>query len=154
MVYLFFLFLSIKYTCKKLKIVDPATRIDIYFLLHPPLKKTTTTTKNNNKKQTKQSNNNSNNTHAHAQWGWSDLEKASCILRHRGVPLVLAHSWARPAILVAGKGSGVGGWGGYIFIFLLPSLSFLFFFLPYPLSVISLLSLLSLFSVSLADDTK
>ena len=28
----------------------------------------------------------------------------SCILRHRGVQLKLAYSWARPAILVAGKG--------------------------------------------------
>ena len=28
--------------------------------------------------------------------------KVSCILCHRGVQLVLAYSWARPAILVAG----------------------------------------------------
>ena len=28
-------------------------------------------------------------------------------LRHRGVQLILAYSWARPAILVAGKGRGV-----------------------------------------------
>ena len=28
----------------------------------------------------------------------------SCILRHRGVQLILAYSWVRPAILVAGKG--------------------------------------------------
>ena len=28
----------------------------------------------------------------------------SCILRHCGVELILAYSWARPAILVAGKG--------------------------------------------------
>ena len=27
-----------------------------------------------------------------------------CILHHRGVQLILAYSWARPAILVAGKG--------------------------------------------------
>ena len=26
----------------------------------------------------------------------------SCILRHRGVQLILAYSWARPAILIAG----------------------------------------------------
>ena len=46
--------------------------------------------------------------------------------RHRGVQLILAYSWARPAILVAGKGR----WG--IFLFLL----FLHFhscsFLPCP----------------------
>ena len=30
----------------------------------------------------------------------------SCILRHRGVQLILAYSWARPAILVADKGRG------------------------------------------------
>ena len=30
----------------------------------------------------------------------------SCILHHRGVQLILAYSWARPAILVAGKGRG------------------------------------------------
>ena len=32
--------------------------------------------------------------------------KVSCILRHGGVQLRLAYSWARPAILVAGKGRG------------------------------------------------
>ena len=30
--------------------------------------------------------------------------KVSCILRHRGVQLILAYSWARPSIPVAGKG--------------------------------------------------
>ena len=30
----------------------------------------------------------------------------SCILRHRGVQLILAYSWARPAVLAAGKGRG------------------------------------------------
>ena len=58
--------------------------------------------------------------------GWLGSAKVSCILRHRGVQLILAYSWARPAILVAGKGR----WG--IFLFLL----FLHFhscsFLPYP----------------------
>ena len=72
----------------------------------------------------------------------------SCILRHQGVQLILAYSWARPAILVAGKGR----WG--IFLFLL----FLHFhscsFLPCPSFSSSLLSLLSLFSLSLGDDTK
>ena len=35
---------------------------------------------------------------------WSGGAKVSCILCHRGVQLILAYSWARPAILVAGKG--------------------------------------------------
>ena len=35
--------------------------------------------------------------------GWLDMAKVSCILRDRGVQLMLAYSWARPAILVAGK---------------------------------------------------
>ena len=30
--------------------------------------------------------------------------KVSCILCHRGVQLILAYSWARPAILDAGMG--------------------------------------------------
>ena len=30
----------------------------------------------------------------------------SCILRHQGVQLILAYSWAWPAILAAGKGRG------------------------------------------------
>ena len=34
------------------------------------------------------------------------MAKGSCILRHRGVQLILAYSWVRPAILVAGKGRG------------------------------------------------
>ena len=38
--------------------------------------------------------------------GWSGGAKVSCFLRHRGVQLILAYSWARPAILVAGKGRG------------------------------------------------
>ena len=36
--------------------------------------------------------------------GWSGGAKVSCTSRHRGVQLILAYSWARPAILVAGKG--------------------------------------------------
>ena len=38
--------------------------------------------------------------------GWLGGAKVLCILRHRGVQLILAYSWARPAILVAGKGRG------------------------------------------------
>ena len=43
----------------------------------------------------------------------ADGAKVSCILCHRGVQLILAYSWARPAILVAGKGREV------MFLFLL-----------------------------------
>ena len=46
-------------------------------------------------------------------WGWSGGAKVSCILCHRGVQLILAYSWARPAILVAGNGRDV------MFLFLL-----------------------------------
>ena len=35
--------------------------------------------------------------------GWLDEAKVSCILRYQGVKLILAYSWARPAILAAGK---------------------------------------------------
>ena len=34
------------------------------------------------------------------------MAKVSCILRHWGVQLIFAYSWARPAILVADKGLG------------------------------------------------
>ena len=78
--------------------------------------------------------------------GWSGGAKVSCILCHLGVQLKLAYSWARPAILVAGKGRG-----GMFFIFSVSSLSFLFLFLP--CSSLSF-PLLSLFSLSLGDDTK
>ena len=39
-------------------------------------------------------------------WGWLGEAKMSCILRHRGVQLILAYSWARSAALAAGKGRG------------------------------------------------
>ena len=32
-------------------------------------------------------------------WGWSGGAKVSCILCHRGVKLILAYSWARPAVM-------------------------------------------------------
>ena len=70
---------------------------------------------------------------------WSGGAKVSCILCHWGVQLILAYSWARPVILVAGKGRG------NVFISFVSSLSFLFLFLPCP-SLSSLL--LSLFSFS------
>ena len=36
-------------------------------------------------------------------WGVVGMGKVSCILRHRGVQMLLAYSWARPTILEAGK---------------------------------------------------
>ena len=81
--------------------------------------------------------------------GWLGGVKVSHILHHRGIQLILAYSWAKTAILVAGKGRGG------MFLFLLVSLlSFLFPFLPYSSLSSLLLSLLSLFSFSLGDDTK
>ena len=76
------------------------------------------------------------------------MAKVLCILRHRGVQLILAYSWARLVILVTGKGEG------NVFISSVSSLSFLFLFLHSPSLSSPLLSLLSLFSLSLGDDTK
>ena len=66
-----------------------------------------------------------------------------------GCPTDLACRWTRPGILVAGKGRG-----GDVFISSVSSLSFLFLFLPCPSLSSLLLFLLSLFSLSLGDDTK
>ena len=41
--------------------------------------------------------------HYKAGGGWA---KVLCILRHQGIQLRLAYSWARPAILAVGKGRG------------------------------------------------
>ena len=72
----------------------------------------------------------------------------SCILSHWGVQLILAYSWAWPAIFVAGKGRG------NVFISSVSSLLFLVLLFPCP-SLSSLLPcVLSLFSLSLGDDTK
>ena len=57
----------------------------------------------------------------------SGVAKVSCILRHWGVQLILAYSWARPAIIVAGD---VEGECFYFFC--------LFAFIPVPLSSLSL----------------
>ena len=65
-------------------------------------------------------------------WGWLGEAKVSCILHHRGVQLILAYSWARPAVLAAGKGRG----GMFFFISSVPSLSFIFLS-PLSLSFIS-----------------
>ena len=71
--------------------------------------------------------------------------KVSCSFCHQCAPLILAYSWARPAVLTVGKGRGG------MLLFLVPSLSFISLFLPFP----SLSSpLLSLFSRSLGQDTK
>ena len=57
---------------------------------------------------------------------WSGGAKVLCILRHRGIQLILAYSWAKPAILVAGKGKG-----GMFFYFCF------FTFIPVPVSSLS-----------------
>ena len=63
--------------------------------------------------------------------GWLGEARVSCILRHLGVQLILAYSWARPAILVAGKESR-----GNFSVSSVSSLSFIFFS-PLSLSFIS-----------------
>ena len=60
-------------------------------------------------------------------WGWLGVAKVLCILCHWGFQLILAYSWARPAILVAGKGRG-----GMFYFFCF------FTFIPVPLSSLSL----------------
>ena len=60
--------------------------------------------------------------------GWSCDVKVSCILCHLGVQLKLAYIWARPAILVAGKGRG----GMFLFLLFLHFHSCSSFF-PVPL---------------------
>ena len=85
---------------------------------------------------------------------WLGAAKVLETLRHQGVQLILAYSWARPAILVAGKGRGGCGGGGDVFISSVSSLSFLFLFLPCHSLSSPLLALLSLFSLSLGGDTK
>ena len=51
--------------------------------------------------------------------------------------MISTYSWARPAILVAGKGRG---WGGDVFISSVSSLSFLFLFNPCPSFISSTIS--------------
>ena len=57
--------------------------------------------------------------------GWSGGAKVSCILRHRGVQLILAYNWARPVTLVAGKGRGGMFYFFCFFTFILVRLSYL-----------------------------
>ena len=68
------------------------------------------------------------------RWGGGRGEgkaKVSCILRHRGVQLILAYRWTRPVILSAGMG------GGKCFYFLCFFTLIHFFLSPLSLSFIS-----------------
>ena len=80
--------------------------------------------------------------------GWSGGEKVLCILHHWGVKLILAYSWARPAILVVGKGRG----GMFLFLLFLHFHSCSSFF-PVPLFHL-LYSLFYLFSPFLWETTQ
>ena len=58
-----------------------------------------------------------------------DVAKVSGVLCHWGVQLILASSWARPAILVGGKGRG----GMFLFLLFLHFHSHSSFFpVPFP----------------------
>ena len=80
--------------------------------------------------------------------GWSGGAKVLCILHHWGVQLILAYSWARPAILVVGKGRG----GMFLFLLFLDFHSCSSFF-PVPLFHL-LYSLFYLFSPFLWETTQ
>ena len=56
--------------------------------------------------------------------GCLDETKVSCSFFDRGAELILVYSWARPAVLAAGKGRG----GMLLFLLFLPFLLFSFFF--------------------------
>ena len=56
--------------------------------------------------------------------GWLGVTKVSCVLCHRDVQLILTYSWARPTILVAGKGRE----GMFLFLLFLHFHSCSFFF--------------------------
>ena len=75
--------------------------------------------------------------------------KVSCSFCHWGVQLILAYSWARPAVLAAAGKGRVELLLLLLFLHLLPFPSFFLIPLSSPL-----LSLLSLFSLSLGDNTK
>ena len=82
------------------------------------------------------------------QLRWSGGAKVLCILHHWGVQLILAYSWARPAILVVGKGRG----GMFLFLLFLHFHSCSSFF---PVSLFHLLySLFYLFSPFLWETTQ
>ena len=80
--------------------------------------------------------------------GWSGGVKVLCILHHWGVQLILAYSWARPAILVVGKGRG----GMFLFLLFLHFHSCSSFF-PVPFFHL-LYSLFYLFSPFLWETTQ
>ena len=80
---------------------------------------------------------------------WSGGAKVLCILHHWGVQLILAYSWARPAILVVGKGRG----GMFLFLLFLHFHSCSSFF-PVPLFHLLYSLFYLFFSLSLGDDTK
>ena len=73
------------------------------------------------------------------------MTKVSCILRRGGVQLILAYSWARPVILVAGKVRG----GMFLLLFLHFLSCSSFFPVPFFHLLCYLFHLLSL-----GDDTK
>ena len=79
---------------------------------------------------------------------WAGGAKVLCILHHWGVQLILAYSWARPAILVVGKGKG----GMFLFLLFLHFHSCSSFF-PVPLFHL-LYSLFYLFSPFLWETTQ
>ena len=81
------------------------------------------------------------------RWGWLGEAKVLCTLRHQGVQLILASSWAKPAVLAAGKGRG----DCFYFFCFFTVIHFHFSAVPSLSS--PLLSLLSLFSLSLGDNT-
>ena len=76
------------------------------------------------------------------------MAKVLYLLRHLGIQLILAYSWARPVILVAGKGRE----GVFLFFLFLHFHSCLLssLFLSFISSTISSISFLP----SLGDDTK
>ena len=83
-------------------------------------------------------------------WGmWFGKAKEFCSFCHRGVQLILAYSWARPAVFATGKGRGE------MMLFLL-FLHFLLFpsFFPIPLFHLLYCLFYLFFSLSLGDDTK
>ena len=77
--------------------------------------------------------------------GWG---KSFVFITSPGCPIDIGLSWARPANLAASKGRGE------IFLFLQFLNTFIFLFHPCPCLSPLLLSLLSLFSLSLGNDTK
>ena len=74
----------------------------------------------------------------YAHWGWPGVAKVSCILRHQGVQLILAYSWARPAVLA--EGMVREGMFNFFCVFT---------FIHFPLSPLSLSFISTISSISL-----